>query len=132
MPTYTPNSFSSGAPSVAKTQAYADGLRNYAGGKSVNQTAQQAPQMAAHLSQAPSLDADYLEVYRGLQNDSAVPADQKFDVDRVWRASPNAAIFKPGYEHNPYVTQKVDALRASRVPLPEEQYRGRRPSYESD
>jgi hypothetical protein len=114
---YAVNPFAAGAapgaaPSVAKTQAYADGLRNYAGG-SVNQMAGQ-PQMAAHLSQAPRLDADYLETYRGLKNDPVVPADQKLDIDRVWRATPNAGIFKEGYAHNPYVEQKVQALRAER------------------
>lgn len=110
---YAVNPFAAGTastPSVAKTRAYAEGLRNYAGGQSVNQSAQQA----AHLSQDPSLDADYLETYRGLKNDPNVPADQQMDIDRVWRSTPNASIFKSGYEHNPYVEEKVQMLRMDR------------------
>jgi hypothetical protein len=115
---YALNPFAAGAapgsaPSVAKTQAYADGLRNY-GGQSVNQMAGQPPQMAAHLSQAPSLDPDYLEAYRGLKDDPVVPSDQKLDIDRIWRATPNAGIFKEGYSHNPYIEQKAQALRMER------------------
>lgn len=119
-------------PPVSKTRAYADGLRNYAG-KSVNEmAATTTPTMAAHLSQDPTFgvaggedsagSGDFLEAYRSLKDDPKVPTNQKLDIDRIWRATPNAAIFKSGYEHNPYVAARAEELRAARMPQPSNAY----------
>lgn len=108
MPQYT---------SAPSTSGYAAGLRSYAPNKFGGGGATQSGMVggfAPHLYQQPNMDPDYLATYRSLGSDPNVPANQTFDIDKVWRYTPTNAMFKPGFQHSDYIEQKVQALRADR------------------
>jgi len=65
--------------------------------------------MAAHLSQAMPLGEDYAEIYRN------APQGYARDLNALWKRSPQHAIFKPGYQHDPYVGQQLAVLRDKRA-----------------
>ena len=105
---------------------YATGLRNYVPNPSGTPVGPQpAGAMAPHLSQPIPLDQDLISAYKEIMdNKQAQQYNQTgMDIEKVWRTSPNASVFKPGYEHNPYVQARADELRALRTaPKVEPQY----------
>lgn len=109
-PSYTPNYFA--GQSGGQSQAYANALRTYTP-NSFQASSPALPALAPHLSQQPNLDPDILQAYRDAR---ALPlANQNIpDIDKLWRMNPNAAIFKPGYQHNPYVSFAAQTARVGR------------------
>jgi hypothetical protein len=114
MPNYVANPFAAAQPG-AKSGAYANALRSYAPNQFAGSASPQGP-MAPHLSQPIPLDADLVSAYKALQTD---PQAQQYsqsglDLQKLWRQSPNAPIFKPGYQHNPYAMQRAGQIGRDR------------------
>jgi hypothetical protein len=78
--------------------------------------------MAPHLSQPNPLGEDLVSAYRQFLTDPQAKQYEQYgaDVDRLWKTSPTASIFKPGYAHNPYVLERADQLRQLRATPPAE------------
>lgn len=106
--TYAPNPFTAGG----------GGGRSYAQNPFAASQPQPTGQLAAHLLTGPQMDADLLQAYRDVRADPrASQYEQSMpDIDKLWRMSPNAPIFKSGYEHNPYVLKRQQEIIAARTP----------------
>ena len=106
---YAPNMFAQGAQ--------ADALRGYSANPFAGDTAgPQSTNMSAHLSQPNPIDPDIVAAYKQLATDPQAKQYNQtgMDLDRIWRVTPGAAIFKPGYKFNPYALQIAEELRQKR------------------
>jgi hypothetical protein len=123
---YQANPFAFNAP-MTQQRAYSTALRqyaptqtNYAPGRSNYPVLHPAKpvQMSPHLSQRAPLDPDYIKAYKEAAFDPRAQQAgfqlPQMDVEKVWQLTPTSPLFKPGYEHNRYITQYVDEMRAKR------------------
>ena len=76
--------------------------------------------LAPHLSQAPTLDPDYMQAYAQVNADPRGKDYGGVDINRLWRTSPTAPIFKPGYQHSSIVEGVVGDIRERRRAAEEE------------
>lgn len=127
---YALNPFAGGDAGAGKTMAYAQGLRNYAGNPFAgsNQSGVVGP-MSAHLSQAPPLESALVRAYEAFKTDPQAAQYEQYgaDINKLWRLSPTSPVFKPGYQHNPYIMQRADQFReqdrlAAMTPEERQQY----------
>jgi hypothetical protein len=116
---YALNPFA-GSAGGGKTAAYAQGLRNYTGntfgGEGATSSNTTGP-LAAHLTQAVPLDADLMQAYKDVAADPQAQQYKQamnYDLEKLWKLSPTAPIFKAGYAHNPYVLQRQQAIAEAR------------------
>ena len=119
---YVENPFAA-APG-AQSAAYANALRGYAPNAFAGSVGSRQTSMAPHLSQPVPLDADLISAYQSFRADpEAQRAGQSgVDINQLWRTSPTSPVFKPGYQHNPFVQQRADLTKSKREGF--QQYQG--------